>query len=272
MSRPQSAIPTDRPLVPELPDGQTIKMIGQGGVGGVVARFGTMFLAPLARGKNARVVLVDGDSFEPGNATRMFFSDCGNKAAVTLADLMPRFVESDLTLVAVEEYVERDNIARLIHEGDIVLLCVDNHATRKLVSDFCGTLDSVVLISGGNDGVGEDASGRFHQGTYASCQIYIRRDGVDLSPSLSRYHVEIDDPHDELPTEQNCIDAILSVPQLLLANLAAGSAILNCLWLYLCGAIHYSELAVDIGQGLMRPLGLPAPQLPEPVGVPQQPR
>ena len=273
---PKSKIPTDRPLVPALPDGQTVKIIGLGGVGGIVARYGAMFLAPLARGQNARLVLIDGDAFEPGNATRMFFSDCGNKAAVTLADLRPRFVDSGLALVAIEEYVERDNLERLIHSGDIVLLCVDNHATRKLVSDFCGKLEDVVLISGGNDGVGKDASGRFHHGTYGNCQVYIRQSGEDRSPSLTRYHAEIDEPHDELPTEQNCTEAVMSVPQLLLANLAAGSAILNALWLCLCGASHYSELAFDIGQGLMRPLGLPAPKLDgepaEPAGAPVRPR
>jgi len=32
---------------------------------------------------------------------------------------------------------------------DLVLLAVDNHATRKLVSDHCARLDNVCLISGG---------------------------------------------------------------------------------------------------------------------------
>ena len=68
----------------------SIKTIGLGGVGGVTARYGAMLVAPIARGKNVRFVLVDGDNFEPGNATRMFFSDCGNKAAVTLAALCSR--------------------------------------------------------------------------------------------------------------------------------------------------------------------------------------
>ena len=274
IQNPKSKI--QKPLVPELPDGQTVKIIGLGGVGGTVARYGAIFLAPLAKGRSGRLVLIDGDAFEPGNATRMFFSDCGNKAAVTLAELRPRLVDSSLELSAVEEYVKPENLERLIHSGDIVLLCVDNHATRKLVSDFCGTLRDVVLISGGNDGIGEDASGRFHQGTYGNCQVYIRRNRRDLSPSLTRYHSEIEEPNDQLPTEEDCITAATSVPQLLLANLAAASSILNALWLHLCGAIHYSELAFDIGMGLMKPLSLPAPQLEqpvaEPVGAPVRPR
>lgn len=259
---------TRSPLVPDLPDGQSIKLIGLGGVGGIVGRYGATFLAPLAKGRSARLVLIDGDAFEPGNATRMVFSDCGNKAAVTLGDLRPRFVDSGLELSAVPEYVTSQNLERLIHRGDIVLLCVDNHATRKLVSDFCGTLDEVLLISGGNDGIGEDVSGRFHQGTYGNCQVYLRRHGRDLSPSLTRYHREIENPTDELPTEVDCITAATSVPQLLLANLATASSILNALWLCLSGAIHYSELALDIGMGQMKPLSLPAPQLDEPADQP----
>lgn len=251
------------PLVPALCDGQAVKIVGLGGTGGIVARYGAMLLAPLAKGRGARMVLIDGDRFEPGNATRMFFSACGNKAAVTLADLRPRFADSDLTLVAIEEYVTPENIERLVRPGDIVLLCVDNHATRKLVSDHCAKLDELVLISAGNDGVGEDSSGRRRNGTYGNCQVYLRRGGRDRSPSLARYHVEIDEPADKLPGDLSCTELLASVPQLLLANLASASAVLNALWLYLCGGLHYSELAFDIAAGLMRPLDLPPPELDE---------
>lgn len=256
-------ITDDKPLIPVLKDNQSIKVIGLGGVGGIVARYGAMFLAPLTANISARLLLIDGDEFEPNNATRMFFADFGNKAATTLADLEPKFEETNLLLGAIAEYVEPDNIARLIKTGDIVLLCVDNHATRKLVSEHCTTLDNITLISGGNDGIGEDKNGRFHHGSYGNCQIYIRRNGKDCCPTITKYHVEIDEPADMLPTEKSCIDALMATPQLLLANLAAGSSILNALWLVLCEAIHYSELAFDISQGLMKPLGLPAPKLEE---------
>jgi hypothetical protein len=49
------------------------------------------------------------------------------------------------------------------------------------------------------------------------------------------------------------------VPQILFANLMTASAILNAVWLYLCGALHYSELCFDIADGVMRPLPLPPP-------------
>ena len=71
-------------LEPRIRDGQTIKIIGAGGVGGIVARYACLLLDSLARilGVGIRLVLVDGDVFEPVNGTRMLFLRCGNKADV----------------------------------------------------------------------------------------------------------------------------------------------------------------------------------------------
>jgi hypothetical protein len=261
MAKP--ALPTNELLKPILPPDQTVKIIGLGGVGSIVTRYGAMLLATLAKVGNVRLVLIDGDVFEASNATRMFFSGYGNKAAVTRADLLPRFADSRLTMLAIEEYVTPENCPRLLQDRDIVIATVDNHASRKLISDYCAAhLNNVVLISGGNDGVGPDSAGKIRRGTYGNCQIFIRSEGRDLSPSLTRYHSEIGNPADQLPTDQGCAELVSSVPQLLLANLQAAAAILNTLWLHLCNASHYSELAFDIAEGLMRPIPLPAPDRP----------
>jgi hypothetical protein len=257
---PVRKIRPEQSLTPGLPDNCSLKIIGLGGVGGIVTRYVAMFLASFQQ--CVRMVLIDGDQFELSNASRMYFSGHGNKAAVTRADLLDRFVESKLTLIAVPEYVSPENIERLIRNGDIVICCVDNHATRKLLSDFCGSrLETVCLISGGNDGVGPDASGRVLRGTYGNVQVYVRRGEVDLSPSLTRYHQEIREPADRLPTDLSCTELVASVPQLLFTNLMTASAILNALWLYLCSALHYTELSFDIAEGLMSPSPMPAPQL-----------
>jgi hypothetical protein len=253
-------VPPDRALEPRLEGVTSVKVIGLGGVGGIVARYGAMFLASF--GRAVRLVLIDGDRFELSNATRMYFSGHGNKAEVTRADLLPRFADSPLSVIAVPEYVTPENAGRLVRDGDLVILAVDNHATRKLVSGHCAArLRDVCLISGGNDGVGQDGSGRLLRGTYGNVQFYLKRGGQERSPSLTRYHVEIDRPGDKLPTDVSCTELVASVPQLLFTNLATASALLNTLWLYLCGALHYSELAVDIAEGRMAPLALPAPQL-----------
>lgn len=254
---------------PRLPPDSVVKAIGLGGVGQIVARYAALYLASLRR--PMRLVLVDGDQFEPTNFGRMYFPRQGNKAALTRDELAPHFAHTLLTVLAVEEYLSPRNIDRLIRENDIVLLAVDNHATRKLCSDFCAKRRrSAVLISGGNDGVGKDSGGVERRGSYGNCQIYIRC-GKDLSPPLTRYHPEIASPADRLPGDKSCTELLLSTPQVLFANLTAAAAILNTFWLYVSGgdALRYSEVAFDIAQGIMRPALIPAPDLagaPRPAG------
>jgi hypothetical protein len=130
---------------------------------------------------------------------------------------------------------------------------VDNHVTRKLVNDHCAKLKNICLISGGNDGVGKDSSGAVRRGTYGNVQIYVRRGGRDLTPSLSEYHPEIANPKDKHPADLNCTELVVSKPQILFANLAVASAMLNTLLLYLSGKTHYGELSFDIAEGLSRP-------------------
>jgi molybdopterin/thiamine biosynthesis adenylyltransferase len=246
----------DQLLKPRLPENASVKLIGLGGVGSIVARYLFTFLASL--GQDARFVLIDGDSFDFGNVSRMIFGACGNKAAVIRDELSARLADSPLSVESIEEYVTPENVSQLIHNGNIVLLTVDNHATRKLVDDRCASLDQCCLISGGNDGIGKDASGRVRRGTFGNVQIYVREDGVDLTPSLACHHPEIAKPADVLPTDQSCHELAMSVPQILFMNLTVAAAILNTLFLHLSGALHYGELAFDIAEGKMRPVMLPS--------------
>lgn len=228
-----------------------VKVIGLGGVGSIAARYAAVFLASFQQ--NAQLLLVDGDKFEPSNASRMMFGSHGNKARVVRHDLLKRFRQSRLMIVAFDKYITPENIDDAIVSGDIVLLCVDNHKTRKLVSDHCSKLKNICLISGGNDGVGKDSSGSVRRGTYGNVQVYVRNNGKDLTPALTKYHPEIEHPADKSPHEMNCTELVISTPQILFSNMAVASAMLNTLLLYLSGALHYGELSFDIADGLSRP-------------------
>jgi hypothetical protein len=235
---------------------ETVKLIGLGGVGGIVARYLSVFLA--AQPLGTRLVLIDGDAFEPSNASRMLFGECGNKAAVLREELLPRIADSPLTLLAIEEFVTPANIEQLLQDGDVVIMAVDNHATRKLVNDYCARqLRNVCLISGGNDGVSQEPDGRNHRGTYGNVQVYWRRDGADMSPSLSRYHPEIAEPSDKHPLEKDCSELVTTVPQILFTNMLVATSILGTFWLHFCDALHYSEVAFDLADALMRPVPIP---------------
>ena len=245
-------------LKPKLTKCCNVTIIGLGGVGSIVARYGSIFLASLQ--ENVVLTLVDGDKFEPSNASRMLFGRCGYKASVVLQELLKRFRHSRLSLYAFCEYVmprtedKCGNIYALIKDRDIVILCVDNHATRKLVNDHCAKLKNICLISGGNDGVGKDSSGTVRRGTFGNVQIYLRKHGKDLTPSLSAYHPEIANPKDKSPNELSCTELVVSKPQILFSNLAVASAMLNTLLLHLSGQLPYSEIGFDISQGRAWPV------------------
>ncbi len=255
-----------QPSEPLLPrKGLSIRVVGLGGTGGIAARYLCVYLASL--NWPARVVFVDGDAFEHGNATRALFSCLGNKAEVARADLLEYFADSQLTLVAVDQYLSPENIARLLPGGDheYVVLCVDNHGTRKLVSDYCAGrngwpgVDDICLISAGNDPVGQDSRGRMLHGTFGNCQVFLRHRGRNVTPSLTELHTEIDAAEDRLPGDADCTEMLDATPQLLFANLTSASAICNTFWLCLCRSLHYSELIFDVAQGLMQPTSVPGP-------------
>jgi len=247
----KTSLAKNKVLRPKLPKDCVVRVIGLGGVGSIVARYAAVFLASLQQ--NCVLTLVDGDKFEPSNASRMLFGKHGNKAGVVRKELLPRFKESRLAMVDWREYVTDENIGEIIHEGNIVILCVDNHTTRKLVNDHCAKLRNICLISGGNDGVGKDSSGSVRRGTYGNVQIYVRRGGKDLTNSLRDFHPEIADPKDKHPGDLNCTELVVSTPQILFSNLAVASGMLNTLLLYLSGIMPYSELGFDIAQGRMWP-------------------
>jgi molybdopterin/thiamine biosynthesis adenylyltransferase len=243
-------------MTPLTAANRTVKIIGLGGVGGMLVRPLCLFMASLSG--TARIVLIDGDQFDPAqNAARMLFDGSGNKAALVREDLLRYFATSRLTMVAIEEYVTPENVGRLIHDGDIVVLCVDNHRTRQLVNAHCCRLGDVCLLSGGNDGVGVDSTGILRRGTFGNVQAYVRRDGRDLTPSLAEFHPEIANPGDKHPAEASCMELIASTPQILPTNMQTASSLLTTLYLYLCSTLHFGELVFDIGEATMNPLPLP---------------
>ena len=165
-----------------------IKAIGIGGIGCALLPFLCRYLQ--YSGEPARLTLIDGDRFERGNAARQAFSGLGNKAEVKSRELAREF--EAFSFRSVPEYVTEDNVARLIGEGEVVFLMVDNHASRNLVSRHAATLSDLTLISGGND---------YEDG---NVQVYVRQGGRDLTPSLTRYHPEIADPQDRNPAALSC--------------------------------------------------------------------
>jgi molybdopterin/thiamine biosynthesis adenylyltransferase len=219
-----------------------IKAIGIGGIGCALLPFLCRYLQ--YSGERARVTLIDGDRFERGNAARQAFSSLGNKAEVKSRELAREY--EALAFRSKPEYVTEDNVARLIGEGEVVFLMVDNHASRHLVSRHVSSLADLSLISGGND---------YEDG---NIQVYIRQGGLDLTPSLVRYHPEIATPQDRNPAALSCEELMAAgAPQLLFANLMVASLMLNAFYALRQGRLNYSEAYLDILQNASRAVSRP---------------
>ena len=219
-----------------------IKLIGVGGIGCALAPFLVRYLQSERQvtGEELRITLVDGDAFEAGNAARQSFETLGNKAKVKASELARSF--PDLSFRAIPEFVTAANLPHLISPGDLVFLAVDNHATRRAVSNRCEELWDVVLISGGN-GL-----------TDGNVQVYVRQHGRDVTLPLTRFHPELADPTDKSPVEMSCEElAATAAPQLLFMNLAVASAMLNAFYAWRSGQLSYGEVYLDIVQGRAHP-------------------
>ena len=221
-------------------------VIGAGGIGSWLLRLLVPYLHSSDPG--ARVTVVDGDSFEPANRSRVAFSEYGPKAVVLAAELADLYGDR-INLVPVPDYFTRRNAGVLIGESDVVFCQPDNMATRRLVERRCMRLRDVALFSGGNDDV-TDPSG----GTFGNVQVYLRREGADATNPLSAFHPEIARPADRAPDAVGCAAAVASAPQILFTNASVAAAMLSTFFAWRSGRLDYEELYLDIATGRSVPV------------------
>ena len=216
-------------------------IIGLGGIGGALAEPMARYLAH-RKGESLQILLVDGDRYEPKNADRQRVScdEIGQHKSELWARRMSRMF-TDLDVKSVDSYVTPANIARLIQTGDMVMLCVDNHATRNLVQEHMLRLRDAVLISGGNDY------------TDGNCQIFLKKKGRMLTSPITRHHPEIENPKDKRPDEIGCDEEIPDSPQLIFTNFMAAAVMMNAFYRLGTGAASsYGEVYFDIDKNIAR--------------------
>lgn len=207
-----------------------IKIIGLGGIGSEVCEKISKFM--YYTDLPCKITLIDGDIYERKNLERQSFKGFGNKAKVKHSELS-KLYDDIIDFYEFSEFINEQNV-KIIENNDIVFLCVDNHKTRRIVSNYCKTLNNVILISGGNEL------------TDGNIQIYIRKESVDVTASLTDYHPEIINAGDKLPNELSCEELHNSKPQLLFTN--AMAAIIMCCAFYniINKTLNYGEVYFDI--------------------------
>ena len=163
-----------------------------------------------------RIVLVDGDTFDPRNAIRQGHG-AGNKLVQRMRELdsnmLRRTLLRTLDIRGYNAYVNPDNMRDIIPEmpepnennteahqyfagklynNNVIFLCVDNAKTRYEISMYAETLPDVIVINGGNEK------------TVGHVTVYERRNNEAYDPNLPEIYSDIRGDVDKRPDEQAC--------------------------------------------------------------------
>ena len=225
-----------------MPAYNPVIVVGLGGIGShlvePLARFLSCHAEPPA------LILIDGDTYSRNNQSRQRAetSELGaNKASVHAARLR-QF--ASLTVTSRETFLDERNVKSYVVDKSCVFSCVDNHATRKLLSDALLRLRNGLLLSAGNDL------------TDGNVQVFQRQNGRNISPPLDKYHDEIRYPQDVNPAQLSC-DELSRQPQsaqVLMANFTAAALLLNAYYaITSVERLHYAEVYFDILKNAVNP-------------------
>jgi len=179
-----------------------ISIIGLGGIGSVLSNTLSRYID--SKQTPVTINLIDGDRYEAKNLERQEFTSFGNKATVKSRELSEKF--RNINFRDYPTFVDNITAPEIIKENSMIFVAVDNHKTRKLVSDYAKKLNDIIIISGGNEL------------TDGNIQIYIKKGGVELTPNLTDYHPEIENAEDKSPNEMSCEELSKSAPQLFFTN------------------------------------------------------
>lgn len=224
-----------------------VKVVGVGGTGCCLLPALSRFLA--AEVPDCSLTLVDGDAFEDDNRARQPVPRLGNKAAAMAERLR---LEFPFPIRARPVYLTARTARSLLREGDVVLLCVDNHASRQVASRRCGALRDVLLISGGN------------ALTTGTILVYHREGGEDRTlPLTSHFHPGIRSPEPWSPRAAGCARRAPSQPQCGATNNFVAAVMLAAFASFLKGTLACDEFILDTLTGACRPVS----RTPRPVAT-----
>ncbi|MCH4182970.1 MAG: ThiF family adenylyltransferase [Prevotella sp.] len=166
----------------------TIYVVGCGGTGSLLARD----IPKLLVGSKDELVLIDGDMVEKKNIIRQSYQqqDIGDYKSIALSRKINSLYGPVST--AVDTYLTKDELFTIIKHNDtipIIIGCVDNDSTRKLLENTFKRLKDAVYI--------DSANSEYDGNVYVS----IRLNGKKIGKLRSEvYRLK----KDNKPTDKSC--------------------------------------------------------------------
>ena len=209
---------------------KSVLIVGAGGIGSNLFEALSLLLSYHPNG-TPTIRIADGDIFEEKNLARQLFPAeyVGENKARVLARKMWDRIPS---ISYFDKYINNDNIHEVFNylPGPLlVIMCVDNDATRRLLLDHLADKQNYHWISAGN---GLSA---------VSCHYYTP--GGKYAHPLERY-MNLREPADRIPG--GCGEIVQSHPQIIGANFMAASAILSMVTTLLDGKPVPSDVTGEV--------------------------
>jgi hypothetical protein len=213
------------------------------------------------------VLLVEGGEVSDRNILRQGYlpQDAGRNKALVLSE---RYGAAyGMAVNSYPHYLdETTDIANLVCDGAVVVGCVDNAATRRLLHEKLSEAENIVYLDSGNGAVPmpapdttidrEERIALRESGWDGQVVCGARKEGetilpfpADTFPSL----IEIEDADDRHPGEIPCNELTASSPQRMTTNLMAANVVLTYLTTLLTeGTVLNCRSLFDARQGYVR--------------------
>ncbi|MDN5698328.1 MAG: hypothetical protein L0G70_10195, partial [Rubrobacter sp.] len=213
------------------------------------------------------VLVIEGGEVSERNILRQGYlpQDAGRNKALVLSE---RYSAAyGLAINAYPHYLGHDTeISDLVCDGAVVVGCVDNAASRKVLDEKLREFENIVYLDSGNGAVavpdGEESPSasqyrEIREGGWDGQVTLGARKGAetilpfpaDVFPEL----VEVEDPDDRHPETIPCGEVTASAPQRMLTNLMAANVVLSYLYPLLTeGVVLNCRSVFDARQGYIR--------------------
>lgn len=248
------------------PEKTSLVLIGVGGTGGYVLQQVARLLYSLKeQGRRIPTVLLcDGDVIEQKNLLRQYFleQDVGRKKVEILAERYSRAYGIDIAAYPMYLTAETNLKEIGVEDGSIVVGCVDNGSTRRILHEKLHQLRHVVYVDSGNSAVTvPDDPNHVDRYQLASIKnsgwegqvvVGARVNGQGVLPFPGEVFPDLID-QDQMPTNGSCGEVVLSHPQRLFTNLMAATTVLLYLHTLLVdGTVLHHRTFFEARKGWMR--------------------
>ncbi len=134
-----------------------VSVVGLGGLGGAATEI-------LARSGVGTLNLIDGDTFEESNLNRQFFctQDLLLKSKAGAAKRRVNEINSSIVVQQHNEFLQENNVVRILENSDAVIDCLDNLNSRFLLEGATKKA-GIPLVSAAVAGVSGHVTSIFHQ-------------------------------------------------------------------------------------------------------------